>query len=800
MPRNIVEVLRRRLPARLSTVGMCAALAVLAAGCGEELADDDFGGVDLQPFYADTATGRVPAFIQATRGYHDGQRSNYYNFGTVAVQVGRASPKQQEEYGVGGVPVPQTAYVNPMYFFFDANGRPLFSWPVREVKTGNFYMQGGEQVRDPNPDPDAPRNLAYPARARKLLVDPGRNSADYQRPIIDNIFEDIRIISNRGDWRYTGLWEVYKVRAPAGYRPDAIKSWRTLERGWDKGNGEFRIEATGMPLDCPLVDSRTLIRPTVAAFAEFEPRVPQPLVELWYRRKRVNCFLVHGWEALGAVTMDPMGQGNDTYERYTWGQDSRRLATFDVETKVIGQGVAEKRQTVAPVGRIFSPVIPARGGPGVTARPTVMVDTFSVTTGAYPRRSPADPPGYRPFRWLWGIDVGSIAEIGLEFDERWYANLNNATPELTNLALVDRAKLSPLTFTISRPRPDGSTEVANEPLILNFPMTGRRISCKALIDHDKDMRPGDPPDDPCPKIGLVCPLNQKFLHSDEWCQPKRVAFGEYCAPTVADCFTRVDTMRTEPFYRSPPGPPGSVERANNERRRVLVSKGDTVEEWFFLRNPPIPDCGDERDQVLTAGLGHDDLRTKQCFQEPQGIYEEFSRRVPADWQIEQSLLPGGFIATPGSGANAVTYTCRGDAERGLGHCYMACDGGQANRLQGESIEYEIPGTGRKVPMRLDSRCGGARMPGYRCLPITNRLTEGGGSYCARECDPTLAIADQDAVCQKETPIFYTDTKNVPGDGTTFHPVDIAAGTRCTARRESGVSYNACLFDVGMEPR
>src|SRR5262245_55877902 len=44
---------------------------------------------------------------------------------------------------------PKFAPINPIYLFFDDQGRPLFSRPYRDSNTGRFWMRGGAAVTVP---------------------------------------------------------------------------------------------------------------------------------------------------------------------------------------------------------------------------------------------------------------------------------------------------------------------------------------------------------------------------------------------------------------------------------------------------------------------------------------------------------------------------------------------------------------------------------------------------------------------------------------------------------------------------
>src|SRR5690349_13178894 len=115
----------------LSTGVFCTALAaaVLGAGCGEEeFADEAYGAIDLAPYFYDGSsaanpTAGLPREIAPKRGWIDGQRSEFYDFGLVNFTRRRNS---------SGVTLaePDNGRANPIYFFFTKDNTPLTSRPV----------------------------------------------------------------------------------------------------------------------------------------------------------------------------------------------------------------------------------------------------------------------------------------------------------------------------------------------------------------------------------------------------------------------------------------------------------------------------------------------------------------------------------------------------------------------------------------------------------------------------------------------------------------------------------------------
>lgn len=464
---------------------LIASLAGLI-GCGNELQDEALGAVDLAPFYQDGATPTNPAgglplkigslynaLSTKTSSYLAGRPTEYFDFGYVNVTSGRVDPAIAAQFGIStGDSVPKFAPVAPIYFFFDSNGNPLFSLPVKEAKTARWFMHGGLSVRDDNPDSDPSyNNTVYSDRPRRLLTDPVRNSADYQRPIIDDLQDSPA---------YSGLFEVVEVTAPSGYAPDSIKSLSTLQKGLD--DGSFKATRTGAVINCPVLDDRTQVLPTVVG-----SDVPRPRVEVWYRQKQASCFMVNGWEAIGTRN------GDGQLQLYKAGSAASRLSVMDVTKYALGQGEAAVERVVAPVGRLFVPTMTVdnqRGTPVDVRWPQV-----SIEEGAAPRRTPSDPPGYRPIVWLWDLKLPKA-----DFPYK---------PE--NTPFQSASQLDPSQVS---PRAGGFTK--------NVASLGYAILCGEK---------GKPfPQDPCPALGLACAVDSNLT-----CAEKRAGFGDYCAPGVAAC-------------------------------------------------------------------------------------------------------------------------------------------------------------------------------------------------------------------------------------------------------------------------
>lgn len=125
-------------------IPLLVAPALLAVACGsDDYSDESFGVLNLASVY-EGATLRnpaagLPAEIAPKGAFIDERRAEFYDFGTVVTQRSDATGD------------PTAARVRPMYFFFDAAGRPMFSRPARDQRDGTDWMRGGKGVQNPNP-------------------------------------------------------------------------------------------------------------------------------------------------------------------------------------------------------------------------------------------------------------------------------------------------------------------------------------------------------------------------------------------------------------------------------------------------------------------------------------------------------------------------------------------------------------------------------------------------------------------------------------------------------------------------
>lgn len=473
-----------------------ALLSAVASACTNEYRDEAFGVLELSALFPSTGNtgGEPPETLFPEAGFEGGARAEYYNFGSVAVQ--------RDAFGE-----PVSARVNPMYFFFTPDGKPLMAPVMREVRTRQDFINGGPNVVNVNPkifcdvegaDPlgcqaldERQRARVYSVRFREALIDPLRNVDDYQRPVVDVSPADVA--GSRAI--YSGLWEIVEVTVPSGYEPDAIKQYRTLRDAIDDGG--FRARHTGKVINCPILDERTQVPQGVADAATFRPRM-----EIWYRRKLAFCYVADGWLTLADAANN----------RLPAGSDAARLDTFDVSRIVSGQGPAATTVLTVPVGKAYVPAQVAFDPINGVSRTRV---GGQIVSAGRPRRTRSDPPGYTPIRWLWDIQVeGEYREDSFdevrELDENGQV-LPRAPQQVVNLPLrgVQTAcSLPKLDKTI-----DGRSGVQCG---VNTTVNG-----KLVVDAS-----GDPT---CTALGLACNRNTCF------CDSPPVRYGQRCGVGLARC-------------------------------------------------------------------------------------------------------------------------------------------------------------------------------------------------------------------------------------------------------------------------
>jgi hypothetical protein len=473
------ETFMRKPNGRLGPFVLVAASAAVLTGCKEEFSDESFGVLDLASTYdggttANPAAG-VPDLINLRLGFVEDAQAHYYDFGSVPV---KRDPLTS---------IPQAALVQPMYFFFNPAGAPLFSTAVRELRNGTDWMRGGREVKDPNPKDPKQKKPVYALRARALLIDKNRNSADYQRPIVDVHPGDRNTAVNH----HSGLWEIVEVTVPDDYVPDSIKHRATLDRMIGAGKASKR--ATGKVINCPMIDDRSEVVPAVTS-----PLIPRPRIELWYRRQLAFCYLANGWETLG----------NESRELFFANSDAERVDTFDVTRLIVGEGPARSTQILVPLSRAYVPVVLTDDQSGAAPRLTRIAD--NLLTKGLPRHFRNDPPGYSPIRWMFDFVVDRDYESG------GLQSVGQVDPAITGTQRLVRN--IPLRGTLTR---------------CGHPMIETRKQCGVLVDNPDDPtgpKLTDATKDPvCTGLGLECNPDSCF------CDAPFVGFGQKCGPGVAQC-------------------------------------------------------------------------------------------------------------------------------------------------------------------------------------------------------------------------------------------------------------------------
>ncbi len=546
-----------------------------AAGCEDEFSDDKFGVLDLASYYdggsQNDPTAGVPDQVEANQGYVNGAVAEYYDFGFVPSVIDLANGN------------PTSVRVQPMYFFFDEQDRPLFAPPVRELRGGIDWIRGGIGVLNPNPKDycegaanqddckkfnDEEKKKSYPLRRRELLVDPYRGVADYQRPLVDLSPRD------RGGpaTEYTGLWEIVEVTVPPKYAVDSIKHVATLQRAL--ASGKFKARNTGKVINCPMVDERTYVNRGITNRRIFHPRI-----EVWYRRLLGTCFLANGWETLG----------NEKGDRFFAHSDNERLDTFDVTRVSLGDGPTASQHVVVPVGRAYEPAI-ASDDQSFTNAPTITRVAFNVITMTAPRHSAADPPGYTPMRWMFDVPARENYEAG-----HWKSE---ADIDLNSARGRRRSAIAPLVKNLPArgvaPRCSFEPQEGYQAPDRTHDQCGRKVQDPSkpagnfIVDGvgdpecNKERDPFNPEDPP-----LECNPDTCF------CDAPFVTYGKACGPGIAQCQRRKDKFSEFGYEcfppwggfcqrscapRVPPAPPNTLAKGN-------VGKEPT--EWLDSR------CGGE---------------------------------------------------------------------------------------------------------------------------------------------------------------------------------------------------------------
>jgi hypothetical protein len=669
---------RRCLSWASSARGLLSLAAVAVVGCGQDdFSDEAYGFVDLAPYFYDGSSAANPVAglltaLPPNRGWNKGVRAEYYDFGLVGIS------RKRDSNGAT-LAEPDYAYVYPMYFFYDPGGRAMFAKPIFDRRTGTWQMKGGQGLLNPNPivpganatkaQIDSYYSVPYSVRVRAPFKDDKRGGSDFQRPVI-NVLQD--------NARYSGLWEVVEVVVgDGGYTPDAIKSEATLLAGVDAG--KFKLNHTAKVVACPVIDDRTAVTPSVMAY-----NIPRPRIEVWYRTKLGNCFLVNGYETIARTLEDDAGTELDARDpaniELLPARSGDRVNTFDVISFSLGD--QSYPTLTVPTVKMYTPraTVATLGNnlryPG---------EELSTTR---PRHRNGDPGGYSPIVWSW--------EIGVPQD-----------PPFTNGSYKSLDQVDP---SVLAPRTGG-------PWTRHYAMIGVARLCKT--GTDAECRGIEPHLElscnlmPDVNIATTSPPTGKNVadlvierEGGPRCDVKQAGYGDYCAPGIARCELQAPVASTDaPSDETnlkallgtitAPGPAPLTATADLAKAMDALGK--------------LAPTASEADK-MAAMKKVDDATAKRAYY--------------AQWGFTSDFSGFGYQCHPQTG----------------GYCYMRCDGGaMATPTTTHTISLAVPNprdpSGKSTKAEdhdfvTDPRCGGENLIGYRCMPV-------GGSnkrnVCLREC-------------------------------------------------------------------
>lgn len=714
---------------------LCASMAALSVGCGEEeFVDDAYGAIDLAPYFFDGSsaanpTAGLPRDIIAKRGWVDGTRAEFYDFGLINFTRKRSSTGTT-------LAEPDVGYANPMYFFFNRRNQPLFSRPIFDKRTATFHMRGGKDALNVNPagapGGDNPRakelegryyDLPYSARARNTVLDRARGKDDYQRPIIDRL---------QNDARYSGMWEIVEVTVNDDYVEDSIKSAKTLLAA--QAAGKLSMRNTGKVINCPVLDDRTWVTPSNMGFQKHPNgrafMQVSPRIEVWFRTKLGSCYLANGWETLGrtfydcqtssgvvaanedgvcpdgklgTVLRDPredeVAVGNDwlpTLELWpAQAADWQRLDTFDV----IRYDINNVKRVMVPIGKHYIPkvTVPTLNPTGGSSDVRYAHDDLQT---AKPRVFDGDPGGYTPLVWLHDITVPQDPP----FQGGTFKKLEDADPQRVAARTGVFVKNFPIAGISTPCRSADDSECGGTPF---------GLTCNRLPDLDLatiDVSPGGNN-----QFGISRNVADVAIEREGGprCDVKRAGFGEYCAPGVARCDTHVadDAPEKKLLEQQPPHTKG-WDPVKDKDKKLFSTGGPSFS--FPMTNAPAA---------------------------------EYYRK----WGYHKSITNRGYACHPSTG----------------GYCYVRCDGGASGTGSGKDIYKKEGGASygssaedvKALDLRMsrplnerksggpwkfnyDNRCGGASMLGYLCAstrPNRQRV-------CLRECTTRNTDRENDEIC------------------------------------------------------
>ncbi|HWA75565.1 MAG TPA: hypothetical protein VG937_24690 [Polyangiaceae bacterium] len=693
-----------------------AALALVLVGCdSNSLHEDDTGYVDLQPFYrsggtAADPTAGIPRVVAPNRGWIGGERVEFWDFGPVTVPRKLGTRGEQ-------LRVPDAAATSEIYFFYDAQGRPLFAKPAFDPRSNTWFMPGGAHTLDPAPiDTPAAFSSPYAARPRAELFDDQRHSSSYQRPIIDLL---------PGDTDYGGVWEVVEITVRDGdYEVDDVKSAAKVREGID--DGKLSERRTGLVINCPVIDERTQVLPSV-----FNNNVPRPRIEVWYRTKLGNCFLANGWESIGTtLSADAPASDRSNLRLFNAGEAAgTRFGTLDVITESVR---GESARVTVPIAKQYQPRISIPlNTPNLDRSNTRLVGDDVAT--ALPRRTASDPGGYSPIVWMWDINLPQdppyvpgtyrdVASIGVVPDPFPPAN-----PTLGGAAEAR----------------DGGTNVVTR----NIAVIGRAEKCVADTDCKFGMQCNTMPDpaiattDPPPGQNIADVVIQR--EGGPRCDVPVVGFGGFCSPGV----TRCDVQAA----------------AGGDNEKNLKAIGVLAAGPTFTVHADLKAAQTKLDDTTSLSMGVDPANMTRVVTDAEKMTA--AAQLPAlQTALQKATDKAAYYDKLGftKDLNGWGYSCYPGGVgvgTGPGFCAIRCDSTTSGTVTEVKTQITVPGQAAPVDytFRGEARCGGVNMLGYRCLPsgtIPERQR-----VCVRECnrqantsatyyvdDPAPTLAFNRALC------------------------------------------------------
>lgn len=299
---NRVTPMLKRVSFAVLLCGLAAAFA--ASGCDSFKVFDEPAGLVIY----DAGTAPPPdGAIRAHRPVLQGEIAPVYGF---------VSPTEKVEYYyLGEVDrVGEQIPVNPIYFFYDENGKPLFrlskdgsrlvGWhPVVNIvptRTGYSPFWRVHKVRvKGNVDQMAIEALAT-LPALKDTCQMNASCPDDKVCIEDRCTDPIEV---------------------GALKLDSVKSFDTLKES------RLLISETDTIVNCPIVDADAKLLKGIA-----NPDRPFPKVQLWYKRLKAFCYFMEGAQALlgdGAGNL-----GDKTIPPVADAYFIRRELSFDTDESV----------------------------------------------------------------------------------------------------------------------------------------------------------------------------------------------------------------------------------------------------------------------------------------------------------------------------------------------------------------------------------------------------------------------------------------------------------------------------------